>query len=175
MRPVADAIVVLGAALDPGGTAQPALRRRTLRGAALHAAGAAPLLVLSGGGGGARSEAAAMAEIARGAGVPESALVLEEVSSTTFENAVHTARLLEARGLSRIVLVSDVYHLPRAWFLFRLNRMSVVGMAAAPAPPWPTLLSLVVREMAATVKSVALAAVGAHRVARRKLPPDNRT
>jgi uncharacterized SAM-binding protein YcdF (DUF218 family) len=163
MTAPADAIVVLGAALDSAGKAPPALHRRTLRAAALHRSGAAPFLVLSGGGAGARSEAAAMAEIARLAGVPETALLLEGGSANTFENALMTAALLDRRGLSRVILVSDGYHLPRARFLFRLAGLVVVATAAAPPPPWTALLPLVLRETAAFAKSLGLAAVGTHR------------
>lgn len=169
MTPAAEAIVVLGAALDAAGRPSPALRRRTLRGAALHAAGAAPLLVLSGGGVGPRPEAAVMAEIAREAGVPPASLLLEERSADTFENALMTGALLRPRRIARVILVSDGYHLPRARFLFRLAGLAVVGTASAPPPPWPARLPLVIRESAAFAKSLVLAAFGAQKRARNKL------
>jgi uncharacterized SAM-binding protein YcdF (DUF218 family) len=85
---------------------------------------------------------------------------------------VMTAALLGRRGLSRVILVSDGYHLPRARFLFRLAGLVVVAMAAAPMPPWTALLPLVLRETAAFAKSLGLAAVGAHRGARNKPSTD---
>jgi uncharacterized SAM-binding protein YcdF (DUF218 family) len=169
VSPRAEAIVVLGAVLDRAGLPQPALRRRTARGIELWEAGAAPLLVLSGGGRGARPEAAAMLDIARAAGVPEPALLVEERSRNTFENAVLTHQLLAARGLRRVILVSDGYHLPRARFLFRLAGLSVVATGAPAPPPWRVRLRLVLRESAAFLYSAALAAGGGYRRASKKL------
>jgi len=120
-----DAIVVLGCALRDG-AASPALIRRVQCGAALLRRGLAPLLVLSGGGTG-RSEAEAMRDIALAEGAPAAALLLESASRNTFENARETALLLRRRGLRRILLVSDRYHLPRAGLLFRAAGLDVAG------------------------------------------------
>jgi uncharacterized SAM-binding protein YcdF (DUF218 family) len=121
----ADAIVVLGCR----GSA--ALTRRVDCGVGLFRGGAAPLLVLSGGGRGPVAEAERMRCLAVAAGVPESALLLDAVSRDTFENARETARLLRARGLASVLLVSDRTHLPRAAMLFRFAGLRVVGQAAA--------------------------------------------
>ena len=130
----ADAIVVLGCRLKPDGTASPALARRVARGIALYRQGAAPLLVLSGGGAGGVPEAEIMRRIAIAAGVPERALIVEPRSRNTFENARETARLLRARDLASVLLVSDRVHLPRAALLFRRAGLKIIGRAAA-APP----------------------------------------
>jgi uncharacterized SAM-binding protein YcdF (DUF218 family) len=74
-----------------------------------------------------------MRDLAREAGVPETALLLEPESRNTFENATNTARLLQEAGKSRIVLVSDRLHLPRAVRLFRQAGLDVVGIAGVPA------------------------------------------
>src|SRR5438477_11435812 len=66
-------------------------------------------------------------------GVPPTALLIDIVSRDTFENARETARLLSARGLRSVLLVSDRVHLPRAALLFRLAGLRVAGRAAVPA------------------------------------------
>jgi uncharacterized SAM-binding protein YcdF (DUF218 family) len=163
----ADAIVVLGCALDPRGAPRSALRRRALRGVELFQRGAAALLVLSGGGRHNRSEAAAMAEIAREAGVPDAALLLETRSANTFENAVFTAALLRRRGLGRIILVSDRYHLPRARLLFRLAGLLVEDGISAASPGALAEFPLLLREVAASARATLLYGMGAYRAARR--------
>ena len=90
-------------------------------------------MVLSGGGAGQVAEAEIMRDLALAAGVPETALLCEPDSRNTVENAVNTARVLRERGMSRVVLVSDRTHLPRAALLFRLAGLDVVGRAGVPA------------------------------------------
>jgi uncharacterized SAM-binding protein YcdF (DUF218 family) len=130
----ADAIVVLGCRVGPGGSPSAALIRRVDRGVGLFHEGAAPLLVLSGGGAGPVAEAAIMREMALGWGVPEAAVVIESFSHNTLENARETARLLGLRGLRSVLLVSNRTHLPRAILLFRFAGLDVVGWAAAMPP-----------------------------------------
>jgi uncharacterized SAM-binding protein YcdF (DUF218 family) len=129
----ANAIVVLGCRLFAGGRPSERLRRRMMLAVGLYREGAAQLLVMSGGGTGPVAEALVMRDLAQEAGVPETALLLEAESRNTFENAANTARLLQAVGKSRIVLVSDRAHLPRAARLFRRAGLDVVGVAGVPA------------------------------------------
>ncbi|HEY0524992.1 MAG TPA: YdcF family protein [Stellaceae bacterium] len=161
----ADAIVVLGCALDEAGRPSPALVRRTRCGAAAFLAGTAPLLVLSGGGGDGRrrSEAEAMLAVALAAGVPRPAILLERDSANTFENAVRTAALLTPDGRRSVILVTDRYHLPRARLMFRMAGLRVVGTAAPAPQPLRRELPLILREMAATARSVLLLLIGRHR------------
>jgi uncharacterized SAM-binding protein YcdF (DUF218 family) len=130
----AHAIVVLGCSLRDG-RPTPALGRRVACGVARWQEGAAPLLVMTGGGDG-LTEAAAMAALASKAGVPGAALLLECKARNTVENALNSARLLRARDLSRILLVSDRYHLPRARLLFRAAGL-VIAATAHPPPRDP--------------------------------------
>jgi uncharacterized SAM-binding protein YcdF (DUF218 family) len=153
VRAPAEAIVVLGCRLKPDGTASPALARRVARGIALFQQGAAPLLVLSGGGAGTAPEAEIMRRIALAAGVPEAALLVEPRSRNTLENARETARLLTARGLRSILLVSDRIHLPRASLLFRHAGLKVAGRAAPPSPALSREAMAALRELAALART----------------------
>jgi len=150
----ADAIVVLGCRLKPDGSPSGSLRRRVALGVRLYQEGAAPILLLSGGGTGPCPEAAAMQDLALAAGVPESALLVEAESRNTSENARNSARLLRADGKSRVLLVSDRLHLPRAALLFRLAGMKVVGRAGIPARLLCAAILLLAYEVAALPGSV---------------------
>ena len=152
----ADGIVVLGC------RGPAALRRRLEIGIRLFDQGAAPLLVLSGGGSGPTPEAELMRRAAIAHGVPPTALLIDPVSRDTFENARETARLLSARGLGSVVLVSDRAHLPRAALLFRLAGLRVAGRAAVPARSLRRQTGATLREIAALPWS--LLRVASHRL-----------
>lgn len=149
----AEAIVVLGnrPPVDAEGRLRHETRRRLDRGLELLAAGHAPLLLLAGGsypGGG--TEAEAMAEHARSAGVPNEALLLETSSASTVENARESVRLLCAgRGASchpALILVTSPYHLERATDLFRCAGAEVDPVPAPLDLPAAERLGLAARE-----------------------------
>ncbi|MBZ4416089.1 YdcF family protein [Myxococcus sp. RHSTA-1-4] len=127
----ADAVVVLGARVLPGGVPSGALRARTEKAVELYQRGLAPRLVFSGGVGvNPPSEARVMLALATRLGVPEAACTLEEESHSTEENARLAVKLLRGLGARRVVVVSDPYHLLRARQYFRLNGLDV---ATSPA------------------------------------------
>jgi uncharacterized SAM-binding protein YcdF (DUF218 family) len=127
----ADAVVVLGARVLPGGVPSGALRARTEKAVELYQRGVAPRLVFSGGVGvNPPSEARVMLALATRLGVPAEACILEEESHSTEENARLAAKLLRTLGARRVVVVSDPYHLLRARQYFRLNGLDV---ATSPA------------------------------------------
>lgn len=132
----ADVIVVLG-----GGTVGTA--RRTLHAAALYHEGIAPAIICTG----ARvenehiSEAARCARTAMRAGVPQDAILLEEISRSTEENAIETTALMRAHGWQTAVVVSDDYHLWRAQLLFEAE-----GVTAWTSPAQITTGALPLRE-----------------------------
>ena len=87
--------------------------------AQLSLAGRAPKVLLSGGAlEGDVSEARGMAHAIRQQGVPETALILENSSRTTYENAAMTEDQLKARGIGKILLVTSALHMPRAMAAF---------------------------------------------------------
>ncbi|OXC91091.1 hypothetical protein BMR85_007920, partial [Achromobacter sp. KAs 3-5] len=99
----------------------------------LYLAGRAPKVLLSGGAlEGDVSEARGMAHAIRQQGVPESALILENASRTTYENATLTEDQLKARGIGKVLLVTSALHMPRAMAAFSKQGVEVI---AAPAPP----------------------------------------
>ncbi|KEP71339.1 hypothetical protein DL1_07020 [Thioclava dalianensis] len=104
---------ILGAAVWPGGRPSPTLERRSLHAAQMYHAGRVSRIMCCGGlGRNAPSEADVMVEILTGAGVPRTAILIEDRSTTTRENIAFG---LERLGMSdEIVLVTDGYHAPRA-------------------------------------------------------------
>jgi uncharacterized SAM-binding protein YcdF (DUF218 family) len=110
----ADAIVVMGAA-QWNGRPSPALKGRLDRALELWNAKLAPLVVLTGGKlpGDATTEAAVSAEYLRANGVPDEAMLLEVQGTSTWESLAAAHRFLVPRGATRIVVVSDAYHLLR--------------------------------------------------------------
>ena len=137
--PTADAIVVLGGNTANGRAnwflpyeKDKAVVRIDIA-AQLYLAGRAPKVLLSGGAlEGDVSEARGMAHAIRQQGVPETALILENSSRTTYENAAMTEDQLKARGIGKILLVTSALHMPRAMAAFA--KQGVVAIAA-PAPP----------------------------------------
>ena len=88
-----------------------------------------PVLACGGGGRPGQSVAAAMRELLRQQGVPDTMIWTEERSRSTHENAVFGAELLRNHGVSRIALVVDAQSMPRAEACFRK-----AGMVVIPAP-----------------------------------------
>ncbi|MFZ4480697.1 MAG: YdcF family protein [Rhodoferax sp.] len=135
--PIAPALVVLGGAVAPpsGKNAEIDLNSaldRVWFAARLFHAGKAPLLLVSAGSDPGRyvySEARATAAFLTDLGVPPQAMVLEERSLNTRQNAAFSAELLKARGITRILLVTSALHMPRAVALFEAQ-----GLQVTPAP-----------------------------------------
>jgi uncharacterized SAM-binding protein YcdF (DUF218 family) len=145
---------VLGCQLFPDGRPSERMRRRVALGVGLYREGTAPLLVMSGGGAGPVAEAAVMRDLAREAGVPEAALLVDAESRNTFENAANTARLLHAAGKSRVILVSDRLHLPRAARVFRRAGLEIAGVAGVPASSMRRAFKGVLYEIASLIRGL---------------------
>ena len=123
----ADVIIVLGAGLRRDGRPGPALWRRGERAAELYADGYAEHLICTGGFPlrQSRSEADACREVLVANGVPEGAIVLEERSRSTEENAVYSREIMVANGWDTALVVSDGYHLLRAQWIFAQQGINV--------------------------------------------------
>ncbi|KEO50851.1 YdcF family protein [Thioclava pacifica] len=122
-------ILILGAAVWPGGAPSPTLARRTRHAAGLYHSGVSERVICCGGlGRHAPSEAEAMAMILRDEGVPEAAIALEDRSTSTYENVGFAREMLTAR---EVVIVTDPYHAPRAIMIARA--MGLAARADCPA------------------------------------------
>ena len=63
-------------------------------------------------------------------GVGRDRLIEETQSRTTFENAVNTKEFLASQGLSKCLLITSGFHMPRSVGIFRKLGIDIV--------PWPT-------------------------------------
>jgi len=64
---------------------------------------------------------------------------LETQSRNTAENAINSTEILRSEGVSRIVLVTHAWHMPRARAAFIANGMTVIPAPTAFQRPTPTL------------------------------------
>jgi uncharacterized SAM-binding protein YcdF (DUF218 family) len=136
--PPAQVIVVLG-----GGTLSATYPRptvevnaagdRILYAAWLYHHGKAPYLLLSGGSidwlSDQPSPADDMATLLEQLGVPRWAMWLETQSRNTYENALYSQKILQAKGIQRVILVTSAWHMPRSVGVFEH-----VGLQVIPAP-----------------------------------------
>ena len=103
---------------------------RLVHAVALYKAGKAPLLLLTGGGPpGVRTEAEQMRDLLEIMGVPPGAMLLEEASRDTYQNALYSAAMLRQRGIDKVLLVTSAFHMRRATQLFAFQGLEVI-----PAP-----------------------------------------
>lgn len=131
-----DMIVVLGGGVAAKGTLRPtdelsgATEKRTICGVELFARAVAPRIMFSGRGwafsDNELSEGGVMKAFAVRLGVPSEAILVEERSRNTYENALESKRML---GNVSILLVTSAAHIPRALGLFRKQ-----GFDATPFP-----------------------------------------
>ncbi len=150
----ADAMIVLGSSVWPGGRASPSLAARIQRAIELYREGYAPYLILCGGGGNnPPSEAQVMKNIALSAGVPEDALVLEDRSHSTEESLANAKSIMDARGWRTALIVSAPYHLLRAQTLAQDLSMDAY---AVPSRDRPTLTAPLVRSWYTAREAMAL-------------------
>lgn len=121
----ADAIV----AVSGGDT-----RARTEEAVMLYKHGWADMLIFSGAAADKTgpSNASAMRDQAVDEGVPESAIIIEELSETTQQNAVLSSDVLTENDFQRVILVTSAYHQRRAGLVFQKSVGSTIEVVNHP-------------------------------------------
>ncbi len=128
--PTGEAIIVLaGNAGKNGGGLSGETEARLATGVALYEAGAAPILIVTGGG--EPPVAEAMRDAAIAAGIPAEAILVENASHSTLQNALFTADIESLDKDAPIILVTHRYHLPRSNASFRWAGFSDITNVAA--------------------------------------------
>ena len=126
----ADAIVLLGSQVYPGGKISPSLERRAEHAVALYNQGLAKHVICSGGIG---DNPPAEARVACGRvielGAPPQAIVYEDRSHSTEENAANTATIMRENGWTSVIIDTDGFHLLRATLMFQRT-----GLISYPSP-----------------------------------------
>lgn len=160
-RAPADAIVVLGAAQYVG-VPSPVFRARLDHALELWRGRVAPMIVVTGGRqpGDVATESQAAADYLLRAGVPDEAILREVDATSTWESLLAVSRILDARGVERVVLVSDPTHALRTELIAR-----DVGLDATVSPTRTSPTSAVshLRSLVRETVAVALGRVLGHR------------
>ncbi len=144
--PAMPVAIVFGAGLQPDGSPSPMLADRIDAAVELYKAGKVNRILMSGDNSRPTySEVASMQRRAVSEGVPESLIDLDDSGFRTYDSCYRAATIF---GISRAVLVTQRYHLPRALFLARSFGINAVGLAAGRAD-YNNQLYFDLRELAA--------------------------
>jgi uncharacterized SAM-binding protein YcdF (DUF218 family) len=128
-----DAIVVLGGAASPSDASQPesyagqSTYLRCQHAAWLYKHWRAVPVMATGGPAPVEALATLMRHVLEAEGVPPEAIWTEGRSSSTYENAAFSAELLRARGIRKVALVTEAYHMRRAEGCFRKQGLAVTA------------------------------------------------
>jgi len=135
----ADAIIVLGGATDPAQSPRPMVEvnsaaDRIFYASQLYHDGKAPLILVSGGNiewapSQNSTPASEMASLLEMLGVPGSAILQQDRSQNTYEDAKYSTEILHQKGIYQALLVTSALHMPRSMALFEKQ-----GMKVNPAP-----------------------------------------
>ena len=132
--PEADAIVLLSGDVRPVTERQPYPLLSFSGDRAWHAfrlwrSGKAPVIIVAGGrvwgGSEIRPAAAILSDFLKDLGVPESAIVREERSRNTRQNAEYSAELARRIGVEKVLLVTHTWHMRRAEQAFQRTGLEV--------------------------------------------------
>src|SRR5258706_4506767 len=139
-RPVADRIVVLGAA-QYNGRPSAILKARLEHAIDLYHDGVARYVIVTGGkaDGDVTTEAASARAYAIGRGVPANAILSEDQGRTTLESLRGAAAILRDRGLQTAVFVSDRTHMLR---VLRIARDEGITAYCSPTTTNPSASNL---------------------------------
>ncbi len=124
----ADALIVLGAQVQPSG--EPSVQLAWRLEAALEVFNQNPVpIVVSGGQGGnePRPEGEVMRDWLIEKGVPTDKILVDSVSVNTLQNIRHAVSLLNGLDIQNVRIVTSDYHLPRALAIARDEGLSVSG------------------------------------------------
>jgi uncharacterized SAM-binding protein YcdF (DUF218 family) len=103
-----------------------------------------------------------MADLLRQSSIPDERIILDEVSTDTLSSVKNCTRILSTLpNVGRVIVCSDIYHIPRCRWLFymygvatvpgpvksglsetRLSKWIYFCLREIPALPWDTLIVL---------------------------------
>lgn len=124
----ADVAIVLGNTVEPGGRPSPRLAARLDRAVDWYAASQCGTLFVSGGvdpqG---TDEAAAMRDYLITRGVPADRIVTDSLGTTSWATAQHASAYMREHGVSRALVVTQYFHLPRSMLALRRHGIDTVS------------------------------------------------
>lgn len=145
----AQAIVIPGASVLPGGAVSDVLRRRLDRGFSLYNAGLAPKIIVTGGHEAPfYDEAGAMRDYLAAKGVPNESIIVDNEGFNTFKSVLRAKEIFK---MSRVIIVTQRFQLVRALYLAARVGLFAEGVSAGEAGGlyWKNRL----RELGARVKA----------------------
>lgn len=133
-----DAAIVLGASMDPDGKLAWNSRRRVQAGVYLLKSGKTRSLIFSGRGPGFDflPVGRLMFDYAVELGARPDELYIEEQAGTTIQNLEFSFQIADKIGAGRIALVSDAFHLTRAWALASAMGRTDISLASVDHRRW---------------------------------------
>lgn len=165
-----EAVVVLGAA-QFNGRPSAVFKARLDHAADLYRERVAPLIVVTGGKqiGDQFTEASSGANYLKAKGVPDSAILRETTSRTSWESLAAAARVLDNRNAKKVVLVSDPFHALRIRSIANELGLDAVTSPTRSSPisgfdEWRRFLSEALRVAVGRVFGFGRLARGADRV-----------
>ncbi len=131
----ADLAVVLGSKVNTDGQPSLMLKARLDHAIALYWRGYFKLVLVSGGHGReGYDEAAVMGDYLAAHGVPRAAILEDNTGNTTWMTAKNTARILSARHLKSVLVVSQYFHMARC--RLALEKFGVAPVYTSHATFW---------------------------------------
>lgn len=123
-----DVAIVLGAAIS-NGEVSPVYRERINHGIYLYENGYVDYIILTGGfgEGSYKSDSQVAKEYALSQGVPDDKILIEEKSTITEENLEFSKEIMDEKGLSTAIIVSDPLHMKRSMLMaedYKINAAS---------------------------------------------------
>lgn len=151
--PAAPVALVLGAKVFPDGTPSPFLTARLDLAKRLYDAGRVEVIIVSGDNNAPEyDEPAAMRDYLINTGVPESKLIIDAEGFDTYESCVRARHVF---NVSRLIIVTQSYHLPRAVGTCRALGIDAMGVGDDSARQHPSSWRRgAVRDQLACLKTV---------------------
>lgn len=132
-----EAMLVLGAQVKPDGTPSLQLQWRLEKAAETYRQKKVPVVVCGGQGGNEPApEAVVMRDVLNGLGVDEDMILMDTTSASTHSNIKNAMQLLGGRNVTKVMIITSDYHLPRAIAIAEDNGLTAYGIGA------PTKLGL---------------------------------
>lgn len=135
--PAADAIILLGGATKSASYPRPMVDLnergdRILYAAKLYLDKKAPFIIASGGridwfSDSDRPESEDMAQILEMMGVPSEAIIQEPDSLNTYQNVTNVKKILEARDINQVIVVTSAMHMPRSLGIFKRQKIDAIA------------------------------------------------
>lgn len=146
----ADAIIVLGAKIQPDGTPSNTLRYRLDAARCAFECGYAGRIIVTGGQGRDENEpeASAMKRYLVREGIPADSVFEETTSKNTIENLKNAKAIMDEKGLETVLIATTDYHMDRALVIAKRLSVSAGALPARPGRKLSVRLAAYMREAA---------------------------